>query len=115
MKRSFIQIDGQLYEKGGEMSRLAPDVMPDIAPYQSQINGEWITSRSQHREHLHKHGYEEVGNDSSLFQAPKGIPDCSPQKRKELIRSQIDSMRHSELQAMHKRFVDNWKWNSRER
>lgn len=116
MKRSFVQLDGKLYEKGvDEMPRLVADVIPDIEPYQSQITGEWITSRSQHREHLAKHGYVEVGNDSSLYKQHQGIPDVSPQKRKELIRSQIDRIPEKDFRAMHKRFLDNWKWNSRER
>lgn len=114
-KRSFVQIDGKLYEKGvDEMPRMVHDVMPDIEPYQSMIDGTMITSRSQHREHLARHGYEEVGNDSSLYKPRPALPDAAPEKRKELIRSQIDRLTHKELQGMHKRFVDNWKWNSRE-
>lgn len=113
MKRRFVQINGELVEYTNE-NRPTPMVMPDIEPYQSMITGEMITSRSQHREHLKKHGYVEVGNDSSLCKAPS-IPDVSPQKRKELIRSQIASLTDKEFRAMHKRFVDNVKWNSRER
>lgn len=115
MRRSFVQINGVLYERGvDDMPRLAPDVMPDIAPYKSMLTGEMITSRSQHREHLHKHGAVEVGNDSSLYKPYQGIPDVSPQKRKELIRSQIDRIPEKEFRAMHKAFIDNVKWNSRE-
>ena len=114
MRRTWVQIDGKLYERGvDELPRVSPDVMPDIAPYRSMVTGEMIESRSKHREHLERHGYEEVGNDSSLFNARKGIPDVSPQKRKELIRGQIDRMPEKDFRAMHNRFIDNLKWNSR--
>ena len=112
--RRFVQINGELVEYGPNVERVAPDVMPEISPYKSQITGEVIDSRAKHREHLKRHGYEEVGNDSSLFK-PRKIPDVSPQKRKELIRSQIDRMPEKDFRAMHKRFIDNLKWHSRER
>lgn len=114
MRRTFVQIDGVLYEKGTEpYERVAPDVMPDIKPYKSMVDGSVIGSRSTHREHLKTHGYEEVGKDPSLFR-PQAIPDVSPQKRKELIRSQIASLTNRQFEDMHKRAIDNWKWNSRE-
>lgn len=114
MKRRFVQINGELVEYTDSYDRPAPDVMPDIAPYKSMVTGEIIESRSKHREHLKRHGYEEVGNDSSLFK-PRKIPDVAPQHRKELIRSQIDRLSHKEFTSMHKAFIDNVKWNSRER
>lgn len=90
-------------------------IQPDIQPYKSMITGEMIESRSKHREHLQRHGFQEVGNDSSLTKQHAGIPDVAPQQRKELIRSQIDRMSYKDFKAMHQRFVDNVKWNSRER
>lgn len=83
-KKSFVQINGQLYEKAGDNSVViagekwyciaghwtpagslpaAPMVMPDIQPYTSMIDGSLITSRSRHREHLRAHGCIEVGNE----------------------------------------------------
>ena len=41
----------------------APQVISDIEPYISQIDGSLITSRSKHREHLQAHGCVEVGNE----------------------------------------------------
>ena len=38
-------------------------VLGDIQPYQSQITGEIIEGRRQHREHLRAHNCVEVGND----------------------------------------------------
>mgnify|MGYP001605292131 CR=1 FL=1 len=115
MRKTWVQIDGVLYEKGTEPRPVSPMVMGDIDPYQSMIDGSVIESRSEHREHLHRHGYQEVGDDSSLMKQHTGIPDVSPQKRKELIRSQIASLTDKQFREMHKRAVDNWKWNSNER
>lgn len=38
-------------------------VMDDIKPYQSPLNGQMVTSRSQHRELMRRHGVIEVGNE----------------------------------------------------
>lgn len=40
-----------------------PMVIGDIEPYRSVLDGSWITSRSQHREHIRRHGVTEVGNE----------------------------------------------------
>jgi hypothetical protein len=52
----------------------APMVMNDIGGYKSMVTGEWIGSRSQHREHLKSHRLVEVGNELKAHttkQAPK--------------------------------------------
>lgn len=115
MRKSYVQINGVLYEKGTEPQEpMGPMVIPDIAPYQSMITGETIKSRSHHREHLRQHGCVEIGNEAQKIadNAFKNIPDVSPQKRKELIRSQIDAMSHREFRAALKRDADRVKWNS---
>ena len=114
MKRSYIQINGVLYEKGTEPQSDAPMVMGDIQPYRSMITGEMITSRSQHREHLRQHGCTEIGNEIPKEITYRGIPDVAPQQRKELIRAQIDAMTHREFRQAIKRDVDRVKWNSRD-
>lgn len=48
-------------------------VQGDIRPYQSMVTGEIIESRSQHRDHLKRHGKVEIGNE-----LPKAPP---PPKR----------------------------------
>lgn len=108
--------DGELVEYGSRSyERVAPDVMGDIEPYQSMVDGKWITSRSQHRTHLKDHGCVEVGNDSALARKPQGIPEVAPQQRKELYRAQVNDMTHEQLKRAIQRDVDQWKWNSRER
>lgn len=115
MRRRFVQIAGELIEIGTRTpTRVSADVRGDIKPYKSMITGEMITSRSKHREHLLKHGCQEVGNDRAIYRPMQNIPDAAPQQRKELIRAQIDSMSHAEFKSAIKRDVDRVKWNSRE-
>lgn len=68
-------------------------VLPDIAPYQSMVTGEWISSRSKHREHLKQHGMTEVGNETKyLTQRPK-VPDLPKGLKETLIRVTQDEYR----------------------
>lgn len=45
----------------------APYVTDDITPYKSQITGEMIESRSQHRNHLKDNNCTEVGNETKYL------------------------------------------------
>lgn len=110
MRKRYIQVDGVLYEKGTEPQE-AIYIIPDIKPYRSMIDGRMITSRSAHREHLKANNCIEIGD--QLPKEPKGIPDASPQKRKELIISQFSSMTDSDVRNMVRRDVQNARWNSR--
>lgn len=95
MRKSFVQIDGVLYEKGTEPVKESkgPMIMKDIDPYKSMIDGSMITSRSHHREHLRMHGCVEIGNDSSLsrkpqpLQAPPGLKETLVENANRLLRS----------------------------
>ena len=51
----------------GPSSSNATYIAPDIKPYRSQITGEMITSRSQHREHLKQHNCFEIGNETKAM------------------------------------------------
>ena len=114
MRRRFVQINGELVEYGNHLpERTAPDVMPDIQPYQSMVTGELITSRSRHREHLKNHGMVEVGNDSCLTAKYQGMPDTAPQQRKELLVAQVNAMTHEEFKRAGKNDLDYLRWNSR--
>lgn len=112
MKRSYVQIDGVLYEKGTEpYTRVAPDVLPDIQPYTSMLTGELITSRSRHREHLRERGYVEVGNDSSLTAPPKPI-SAESKTRKELLIAQVNAMTHEQWKAAGRRDLERIRWQT---
>jgi hypothetical protein len=71
--------------KQSMMKRQAPMVAPDIQPYQSMIDGSWITSRSHHRTHLRDHGCIEIGNEKQ--EAPKSVEISrkSQEERKRMI------------------------------
>ena len=78
MRRSYVQdpvtlelVPREEYVPRREVS--APMVMPDIAGYQSMATGEWISSRSRHREHLKQHRLVEIGNER-VENKPRG-PD----------------------------------------
>lgn len=67
---------GELIEVGQDYTpepRSDIHIMGDIKPYQSMIDGSWITSRSKHREHLRAHDCVEIGNDSSLHRKPQPL------------------------------------------
>lgn len=74
MRKRWVYVDGVAYEGCAPESRVASfQVMPDIKPYRSMIDGREITSRSRHREHLKDHGCVEIGNDSSLYHEPRPL------------------------------------------
>lgn len=62
-------------EWNGPSTSAAAYVTPDIQPYRSQITGEMITSRSQHREHLRRHNCFEIGNEvDAMMKAARPEP-----------------------------------------
>ena len=97
MRKSFVQIDGVLYEKGTQPERTpaGPMVMKDIAPYRSMADGSLISSRSTHREHLRRHNCIEIGNETKYLQ-PKPI-QSPPGLKEEILKAthQVLSRRRS--------------------
>lgn len=68
MKQSYVQdpVTLKLIPKDewhGPSESKTAYVIPDIQGYQSMATGEWIGSRSQHREHLKQHRLIEIGNE----------------------------------------------------
>lgn len=110
-RKSYVQVDGVLYEKGTEPQKQLHHVYGDIQPYKSMVDGSMITSRSQHREHLRRHGVVEVGNDWK--RKPTGIPDADPEHRRDILRAQFDAIRHDDLRRMVRKEVEYIRWNSR--
>lgn len=73
----------------------APYIAPDIQPYQSMIDGSWITSRSRHAAHLKEHKCIEIGNETHHLKPKTGI-DVSPEskaRRKEEIVRQVSALK----------------------
>ena len=112
-RKSYVQINGVLYERGKEPLSDGVTIIEDIKPYQSQITGEWITSRSQHREHLKLHGCVEIGDQTKEFMNWQPTYDVKPDQRKELIRAQIDAMSNADFKRALRRDIERVKWNSR--
>lgn len=59
-RRSYVQIDGVLYEKGTEPHRTAmagsgPTIMPDLPDFVSPIDGRSYSGRAGMREHCSRH------------------------------------------------------------
>ena len=63
MKRTFVLVEGEFVERKRDKRGRYHDVMPDIQPDKSMIDGRMITSRSEHRAHLKANNCVEVGND----------------------------------------------------
>jgi len=58
-------------------------IMPDIEPYKviaGDRAGEYITSRSEHREYLRRNDFVEVGNEKDYFFKNQGKTDYNPTK-----------------------------------
>jgi hypothetical protein len=75
MRKRYVYRDGEMVEVGAdykpEPRQSSWQVLPDIQPYKSMIDGREITSRSRHREHLRAHGCIEIGNETKHLMNPE--------------------------------------------
>ncbi len=62
-----------------ELRRTSWQVMPDIQPYISQIDGHVVQSRRDHRAHLKINGCIEVGNEVQKWAPPAPPPGLKQQ------------------------------------
>ena len=78
MRKSYVQIDGVLYEKGTEphraSSRSAPVVFGDLPDFVSPIDGKVVSGRSGMRDHCARHNVVPTAD-------LKGLPACRPEER----------------------------------
>lgn len=92
MRKSWVQINGELVEKGDYVPEpQAHYVMADIQPYRSMVDGRMIQSRSAHREHLRAHGLVEVGNETKHLKSKSPAPP--PGLKETLIRVAQEKLR----------------------
>lgn len=63
------ELDWKVYSRTGKERNA--DIIPDIQPYRSMIDGSIISSRSHHRRHLKEHGCIEVGNEIKAATTPR--------------------------------------------
>lgn len=75
------------YEPPKESDLGRPMVIRDIEPYRNMINGQMISSRSEHRELLRRHNCVEVGNER--MQTKVVAPESN---RREKISRQLGDM-----------------------
>ncbi len=92
MKRRYVwdRKSRRWVEFTPNLSVMSPQITPDIQPYRSAVTGEMITGRRQHREHLKRHGCEEVGNESLNLTTPQHNPSKS---------EIVDSIREAQRQV----------------
>jgi hypothetical protein len=81
MKRTYVFVDGEFVERKKDSKGRYHYVQPDITPYKSMIDGQMVTSRSQHRRHLKAHGCIEVGNEDPTKHVSKPKTDNSRLER----------------------------------
>ena len=75
----------EAWKQKQEMTRReAPMVMPDIDGHISMADGQWVGSRSAHRENLKRNNCIEIGND---------VP--TTQKKHELSRQERESLKRT--------------------
>jgi hypothetical protein len=65
--------------------REAPMVMPDIEGHISMADGQWVGSRSSHRENLKRNNCIEIGNDVSFEQKKHELSRSENESRKRQI------------------------------
>lgn len=109
MKRVYVYEDGKMVEKIPQRKRESLYyVQDDIKPYKSMADGSWITSRSQHKRHLKRHGCIEVGNEVMKNTAPPPQKDT----RKEVLRAQLANMTHKEANRILERIRDEARFSN---
>lgn len=107
MKRSYIWQGDRLVEKIPVRKSREHYVQDDIKPYQSMINGQIITTRSQHRRHLKANRCIEVGNESMETRV---APIKS--NRREILREQLSNMTHKEANRILERIRDEIRFSN---
>ena len=75
-----------------------PMIMRDIQPYKSMINGQMISSRSEHRNHLKQHNCVEVGNDTSHMKPKDRVFDFKT--RKKVLASQFADLNDRQVSKL---------------
>jgi hypothetical protein len=80
-------------DKVAMKSRVAPTVIPDIEGHISMADGQWVSSRSKHRENLKRNNCIEIGNDVSFEQKK---PEFS-RKEQEARKRQIAEIAYAKL------------------
>lgn len=92
---TYVWENGKMVEKRAQKTSPALQIIPDIQPYKSMIDGSMVTSRSRHRTMLRDNNCIEVGNEK--METTYAPPDR--EKRRAVLREQLADM--SDKQADH--------------
>ena len=92
---TYVWENGEMVEKRAQKTSPALQIIPDIQPYKSMIDGSMVTSRSRHRTMLRDNNCIEVGNEK--METTYAPPDR--EKRRAVLREQLADM--SDKQADH--------------
>ena len=106
-RKTYIWENGELVEKIKSRKSDHHYVQDDIKPYKSMINGQMITSRSQHRRHLKRKGCIEVGNESMETRTQQ-----VKSNRREILREQLSNMTHKEANRILERIRDEIRFSN---
>jgi len=82
--------DGELVwvrEELDKHTKQGHQIMLDIQPYKSMVDGSMITSRSKHREHLRQHNCIEIGNEKMQNTPPPVLTS-----RREMLHRRLGDM-----------------------
>jgi len=74
-------------EELDKTSKAKHQIMLDIQPYKSMVDGSMITSRSKHREHLRQHNCIEIGNETM-----QNTPPPVQSNRREMLHRRLGDM-----------------------
>ena len=85
---TYVWKNGKMVEKRAQKKAPALQIIPDIQPYKSMIDGSTVTSRSRHRDHLRAHECIEVGNEK--METTYAPPDR--EARRAVLRDQLSNM-----------------------
>lgn len=80
------------HQKLAMITREAPTVIADIAPYQSMADGTMVEGRKQHREMLKRNNCVEIGSEKQSNQEPK--VQTSSRSREQLARLVYEKLRY---------------------
>lgn len=98
---TYVIRDGELVQKHAVVKDTR-QIMPDIKPYKSMIDGHMVTSRSHHRTHLRDHDCIEVGNESMETK----LAPPSKEARRRALHEQLSGMTDNDANRILSRLRD---------
>ena len=85
---TYVWKNGKMVEKRAQKKAPELQIIYDIQPYKSMIDGSMVTSRSKHRTMLRDHNCIEVGNEK--METTYAPPDR--EGRRKVLREQLSNM-----------------------